>query len=164
MKRLFFIAAGKPTFDAALGKARPSDQGLTKEGRRQVKRALEYLKLPEWLITSNEPDTRESARIMLGEEFAHRALFLPELSIDFTRPKDRPIALWKLFQDDSLRSCQKPVAVLVRSGLINQMVTQFCVNYPNFERIQELMDRTFFDFGSAVCIDLGARPRVTLYN
>jgi hypothetical protein len=161
---LTFLAAGEPTIDAVLGRTGTIDIGLTKQGRRQVKIASTYVKQPEWLITSHEPDTRESARILLGSDFARKTHFLPELRIDFPRPNDRPVALWKFLQNEPFRRPGKHIVILVRSGLINQTVRQFFTSYSNASKICRLMDRTSFDYGGAVKIDCGPRHRVTLFN
>lgn len=149
---LTFLAAGEPTIDTSMGRAGTIGPGLTEKGRNQIKNAANYVGKPALVLTSYEPDTRESARILLENDFGVKTHFLPELQIDFPRPDKRPIALWNFLQSKDFWKRDQSIVVLVRSDVINPIVRGFCVNYQNFLTVQRLMDCTFFSYGNSISV------------
>lgn len=160
---LTFLATGEPTPDAELGTARITDTGLMKAGRRQVYSAKNYLGKPKWIITSHEPDARETARHMLDDDFAFAAHFLPSLAVRSSRYREAPTDLWKKLNEAPFSRYRNEGIVVVRPCMIPYLVVTLTQNYPNAREIRGFVEGRHFSYGEAIRVSGGTEPRIELY-
>lgn len=158
-----FLGTGEPTPDAELGTAHLTDTGLMKAGRRQVYGAKNYLGKPKWIITTHEPDARETARHMLGDDFASAAYFLPSLAAKSPRYREAPTDLWLKLNEAPFSRHRNQGIIVVRPCMIPHLVVTLTRNYPNAVEIRELVESHHFSYGEAIRVSGGAEPRIELY-
>lgn len=160
---LTFLATGEPTPDAEYGRAHVTDTGLMKAGRRQIRTACGYLGKPAWVITTYEPDARESALHALGRDFASNTHFLPSLSAGSPHFRQAPTELWYTLQGERFADHKDDGFIVVRPCQMPRLIIAFTSNFPNARKIREKIASRHFEYGQAVRIRGGNRPQIKFF-